>query len=48
MAEIKIIIEKDEEKEKENLAKAIEKLAKKDREKIKGFLEGIAFLASAK
>ena len=48
MAEIKITIEKDERREQEKLIKAIEELAKKDREKLKGFLEGIAFLARKK
>lgn len=43
MAEVKIVLSKEEAKEKEMVSKVIRSLNKRDREKLKGFLEGVAF-----
>ncbi|MCT7702592.1 MAG: hypothetical protein N4Q79_05670 [Lactobacillus iners] len=44
MAETKIILNKEEVEEEKEILKTIKSLKKKDTEKLKGFLEGIAFI----
>ncbi|MGF0096413.1 hypothetical protein ACQRC6_08225 [Peptoniphilus sp. SGI.035] len=48
MAEIKIILDKEEQKEKEELERSIESLDRDLKLKFKGFLEGLNFIGAGK
>lgn len=48
MAKVKLVLDKEEREEKRDLLAFVETLSKEEKIKLKGFLEGVAFLATSK
>lgn len=43
MAKVKVLLKSEEVREKQEVSKALKSLKKSERERLKGFLEGLAF-----